>query len=63
VGGRVGRGAGGGLWDSIGNVNEINTQLKKNKKTTKKQQKQTNKQTKNKVHINNLIHVVLHLGE
>jgi hypothetical protein len=32
----VGRGMGGGvcggLWDSIGNVNEINTQLKKNKK-------------------------------
>jgi hypothetical protein len=25
----VGGGAGGGLWDSIGNVNEINTQFKK----------------------------------
>jgi hypothetical protein len=29
VGGGVGGGACGGLWDSIGNVNEINTQLKK----------------------------------
>jgi DnaJ-domain-containing protein 1 len=36
----VGRGVGGELvgdfWDSIGNVNEINTQLKKKKKERKK---------------------------
>jgi hypothetical protein len=30
VGGGVGREALGDFWDSIGNVNEINTQLKKN---------------------------------
>jgi hypothetical protein len=32
VGEGVGGGAFGGFWDSIGNVNEINTQLKKERK-------------------------------
>jgi hypothetical protein len=36
VGGRVGGGTCGGFWDSIGNVNEINTQFKKKKKEKKK---------------------------
>ena len=39
VGGGVGGGACGDFWDSIGNVNEINTQLKKRKRQRKEIEK------------------------
>jgi hypothetical protein len=39
----VGGGADGGFWDSIGNVNEINTKLKKNKIKKYKNEKKKKK--------------------
>jgi hypothetical protein len=45
---------GGGLWDSIGNVNEINTQLKKIKSEKKNIQTEV---LKLKLHFKNVLHV------
>jgi hypothetical protein len=54
----------GDFWDSIGNVNEINTQLKKTKKLTKqkKNRKKTPKQTNKQKRTRELSHVCWYMN-